>query len=500
MNENKKTSKKNNEIYDLIQHEQKNEELNTTSISNNRLIYETIKKKLNFNNSNNITNNIYNNYINNKISKEKNSNILNKTFNANPIKNNLNINNNNSMQIKKSNKKVSQYAAKINNYYNKYSLNNNNNLKGIGANTSKTLNILNKKRGSIPDNKLICNINNKYEISSNKYQSLYKSKMESIKNNFYKPQNITNSANKNNISNVDKPRAASINNRATLKRNNQVKDNIIDSLSQMQEKKEKVINIFKNNKNISQREETFYILSTSPILRLSEQLIFSRASKNVKRVLPIETLFNNHSVFLNIKAKELIEEISLCEKRLKMPFSASKIADITLNFITSLDEQEFKDFDILESNKEIINYYYVYIKLLYILFNINYSEDLDGKKLKSNLFEKVKERGFKYLRDYLYYIYIAKKEEIKIFEKIDIINNEIINKIPNLLNIQDSFKICRFYAFANYLICEIINYGNNLKSIVELKFRAQNFLDIVLEKIEKLQNKNSKLKMKKKYS
>mgnify|MGYP002528685502 CR=1 FL=1 len=41
----KKTSKKNNEIYDLIQHEQKNEELNTTSISNNRLIYETIRKK-----------------------------------------------------------------------------------------------------------------------------------------------------------------------------------------------------------------------------------------------------------------------------------------------------------------------------------------------------------------------------------------------------------------------------------------------------------------------
>ena len=461
--------------------QKKNEELDSDSLSKNRLIYETIKKKLNFNNSSNNSGNIYNSYMSMKMNKDKNMNILNKTFISNTTKNNLN---NNSKKKKKSNLKVSQYASKINNYYNKYTLNNN--IKGSG--TNKNMNLVNKKRGSIPDNKLNISFNNKYNNYSNKYQTLYKSKIESTNNTLISKTN----------NNPEKIRAVSINNRNTMiKNNSQSNENLIEALSQIQEKKEKIINIFKNNKKISSKEQAFYILSTSPILRLSEQIIFSRASKNVKKVLPIETLYNNHSIFMNIKVKELIEEIGLCEKRIKMPFSASKIADITLNFITSLDEQEFKDFDILESNKELVNYYYFYIKLLYILFDMNYNENLDEKQLKSNLFEKVKEKGFKHIRDYLYHLFIAKKGEINIMSKIDIINNEIINIVPNLLNLQDSFKICRFYAFANYLIREIVNYGNNMKNIIELKFRAQNFLDIVLYKIEKLQNKKSKLKQKK---
>ena len=179
-----------------------------------------------------------------------------------------------------------------------------------------------------------------------------------------------------------------------------------------------------------------------------------------------------------------------------MPFIASIIADITLNFITSNDEEEFKDFEIYETNKDSIKIYYIYLKLLYILLNFSYDKDLEGKKLKNNLFEKIKKKGFKNIKDYLYHIYIAKKEDINIVSKIEIINNEIINKYPEVLNYYETFKICRFTAFTIYLIQEIINYANIIKDTFELKFKTKNLLEIVIVKIDKMQNKSKNKKKK----
>jgi hypothetical protein len=62
------------------------------------------------------------------------------------------------------------------------------------------------------------------------------------------------------------------------------------------------------------------------------------------------------------------------------------------------------------------------------------------------------------------------------------------------LDYHESLKICRFLGFSNYLIKEIINYANNIKDIFVLKIKAQNFLDIVLEKIDKMKNINIKKK------
>ena len=422
-------------------------------------------------------------------SNHQNNNIFNKTFTANN-KNNLFKN---KMSFHNS-KKVSKYIAKINNYYNKNSFNKDNKI--ISNKNTKNIDIT-KKRASIPDN----NFNfNKYIISDNKYQELYKSQKDVNKTIVYNQLNNSMSVTKNNHKNLYDDRLSP--NSIYMKKSfNQkfikAQDNLNSSYSAIQEKKDKIIKIFKQNKNISPKEEAFYILSVSPILRLSEQLIFSRASKNIRKVLTIESVFNNHRIFLQIKAKELRDEISLCEKRIRTPFSATKIADITLNFITSLDEQEFKDFDILETNKEYIKIYYAYMKLLYILFNLNYNNYIDIKKLKKNLYEKIKEKGFNHLRDYLYHIYIAKKENVNIISKIELINNEIICKYPDLLNIHETIKICRFTAFANYLIKEIINYGNNIKELFELKYKAQYLLEIVMGKIEKLKNKSSKRNKKK---
>ena len=456
---------------------------------------------MNYTTNNTNPNNLYNNYNNMKITKPNNdkySNNLNKTFNSSYVNSSFKTNSNNSNNKKKRNfdKKLSQYAAKINNYYNKYQLNNSE-LKGFQNKYSKNnFERLNQKRSSIPIDNNLFNFN-KYLNSANKNQTTYKPKKEGNKTNFYNQLNIITSTIKNNNVPTERNRPYSITNKNFSSNKVLSVDNIVNSYSEIKEKKDKIIKIFKNNKKITSKEESFYILATSPVLRLNEQLIFSRATKNIRNVLPINNILKNHNIFLNAKANELMKEIALCEKRIKMPFTASKIADITLNFITSLDEQEFRDFDILETNKEAIKIYYIYIKLLYVLLNISYDKDLEGKKLKNYLFEKIKKKGFKHLRDYLYYIYIAKKEDMNIMAKIDIINNEIVKKFPDILSFQENLKICRFTAFTIYLIKEIINYANNIKDTFELKFRAQNLLDIVMGKIDKIQNRNMKIKKKK---
>jgi len=468
----------------------------SNSINKNRLMYEKIKKKLIFN-SNNNANSIYKNYNNMKLTKNVNKNNIinhniNKTFNSsntnNIFKNNINSNNNMN-NTKKNDKKLQQYIAKINNYYNKYNLNSDNKGNKYPKNNFE---ILNKKRGSIDNTR---NFNfNKY-ISKVNNQNLNLSRKDGVKGDsstsIYKKVN--------HYPQTERIRQYSINKKQSFSKKNYLSlENLQALCLEIKEKKEKVISIFKNNKNVSSKEEAFYILSISPVLRLTEQLIFSRATKNLRIIIPTENILKNNKIFLNIKANELINEISLCETKIKTPFTASKIADITLNFITSSDEQDFKNFDIIETNKEYINKYYIFIKLLYILFNISYDDNLEEKNLKNNLFEKLKEKGFIYIRDYLYHIYIARKEDPKILTKIDIINNEIIKNSPYLLNFQEGLKICRFIGFSIYLIKEIINYANNIRDIVELKFRAEYFLDIVKGKIDKMENKKIKKNQKKK--
>ena len=493
-NETNETSKVSNKINNIVDKNKVNNE--SYSENKSKLI---AGKKNNISNTN--TSNLYNNYNNIKMPKTNNNNndkpnninkVLNSSYANNSMKANAN-NVNNSRKKRNIDNKLTQFAAKINNYYNKTQISN------TDKYSKNTIDKLNKKRGSIPDNNLF-NFS-KYLTTSSKNQTIYKTKKEGNRINFYNQLNIITSTVKNDNNNnfnttIVRSRPYSIYHKASSNKVLSL-DNIMNSYSEIREKKDKIIKIFKNNKKITSREESFYILSTSPILRLNEQLIFSRATKNVRNVLPINNILKNHNIFLNAKANELINEIALCEKTIRMPFTASKIADITLNFITSLDEQEFKDFDILENNKDSIRIYYIYLKLLYILLNVNYDKDLEGKKLKKAIFEKIKKKGFQNLRDYLYHIYIAKKEDINIVNKIDIINNEIINKNPEVLSFHETFKICRFTAFTIYLIKEIINYANNIKDTVELKFKAQNLLEIVIRKIDKIQNKNSKLKKKK---
>ena len=213
----------------------------------------------------------------------------------------------------------------------------------------------------------------------------------------------------------------------------------------------------------------------------------------IKKKLSISTILKNHEYFLEKKINELNEKINICSVQIRKPFNASKIADVTLNFITSLDEQEFKDFDILAQNKEEMKLYYTFIKILYLLFDEKYDKNKDEKKIKNELFININDKGFKSLKDYLYYIYIGNKNKTKGIKYIEEIN-EIIKEEPNIIDNKYFFRICRFMAFSIYLIREIIYYGNNIKNTIELKLRTRQFLKIIIEKYNKIKKRNKNLK------
>ena len=424
----KKLSSKINDTF-LPMKKAKNENKNASSMNlvKNRLLYEKMKKKIetNKNNNSNLKKRI--NYDINKV--------FNSTFTS-TFKKNKSMHER-GYESKKSEKKLSKF---------------------INSNAPSKAEFNRSKRESLP-------------VSKTGYK---------LKN-----RKISTVINDNDGSTTVRERRHSLNN---TNRPILPLDEITSSFNKIKEKSTRIIKKFKKKK-ISAKEQALCILANSPVLRLCEQLIFCRSSKNIKNSLNVDTILKNHNIFLNAKANELQNEIKLCEKRIKTSFVASKIADITLNFITSNDEQEFKDFDIFETNQYVINEYYNYIKLLLILLNENYDNKLNDQQLKAKLFEKLKVNNFIYVRDYLYYIYIEKKEEFKVVEKIDIIN-ELLKNSPKILNFNETLKICKFIAFSNYLIKEIITYANNLKDTIELKYRAENLLDIVMEKIDKMKKKN----------
>ena len=439
----KKLSNKRNDTF-LSTKKVKNENRNDSSMTlvKNRLLYEKMKKKLETNKNNN----------NNSILKKRINYDINKVFNStftSTFKKNKSMHeriHERRYESKKSEKKLSKFINS----------------------TAPTKTEFNRsKRESLPVSKTGFKLKNRkisYVINENDVSTTFRERRHSL--------NSTN--------------------RPILPL-----DEITLSFNRIKEKSTKIINKFKKNK-ISAKEQALCILANSPVLRLCEQLIFCHSSKNIKNSLNVDTILKNHNIYLNAKAIELQNEIKLCEKRMKTSFVASKIADITLNFITSNDEQEFKDFDIFETNQYVIKEYYSYIKLLLILLNDNFDSKLNGQQLKAKLFAKLKANNFMYVRDYLYYIYIEKKEEFKVVEKVDIIN-ELLKNSPKILNFNETLKICKFIAFSNYLIKEIISFANNMKDTIELKYRAENLLDIVMEKIDKMKKKNA-LKINKKNS
>ena len=176
-------------------------------------------------------------------------------------------------------------------------------------------------------------------------------------------------------------------------------------------------------------------------------------------------------------------------KKLTKKFSATKIAEFTLNFITNNIENEFKYglFSSLNDDSEK-KQFFNYIKLLYILLDENYDQVPD-KDLIDDLYKKINTKGYTNIKDYLYFIYIKKSKENKVFENIDKING-LIKEIPEFSNYQNSLKYSKFISYNSYLIMEISNYANDKVDTFKLKQDCTNFIKVIYNKIKIYNEKN----------
>ena len=260
--------------------------------------------------------------------------------------------------------------------------------------------------------------------------------------------------------------------------------NSLNSNNSQEKRKNKSLSRKSTNKKIlnslSERERSFYLLAKSPILRLSERLFFGRSTPGIRDILTVADLLNINEKYLNNKKKELEQKIQECNRKIGSTFTASKTAEILFNLILEKDEDEFKQlFQFSENDK---TYYYTYVKIIYLLFDFEF-EKIELKQLNSKLYSLMLKKGFNSIKDYLYHIYIKKKEKINIVYKIDKIN-EVLRAAPDLIKNKTRYKFCRFILFTSFLIGEIIKYGNDIKNSVNLNLKTKNFIDIINKKIE----------------
>ena len=332
----------------------------------------------------------------------------------------------------------------------------------------------------------IINKNNKiYKINGNNTRNL--NELSTMRKSFQKLNiNINNS-----------------NNQVTVKRNNSKNSNS-KSLSHCSTKvnlttnnKPNTNNNKENNKSItkdpkmeklSALEKSYYILSKSPVLRLNERILFARSTSNLRSIQSIPDILKDNEKLLKEKIKELEGKMSECDKRISTVFNPSKTAEINFNFILSKDEEEFKNFVWFAENEKEKSEYFCFLKLIYLLINESY-ENIELKNLSEKLYMAITKKGFKTVKEYLYYIYFKKKENNTIVYNIDKINNLLEG---TEVNEKYNIKFCRFALFTSFLVKEIIKYGNDVKNMVELKIKTKEFIDAINNKLELFKKLNSK--------
>ena len=435
-----------------------------SSKSNNEEKENSNINEYKINNLNSSYNNNYTNIKTNKIVFIDVKNNTNNNSNSNNDTNNVNSNNS----------KVNFNDKYIKNLINNESDNNNNNNNNATEKTSKN------RVSSLKNTKM--NDNDKSQHSKN-------TKNISWNNQNNADQNKNNNKSRNTFSNLVIQKLSKSRNNFSV---------FIDRKSSAKKKimKRKEFEKIKKNNKLTPKECSYYILSKSPVLRFYQRMMFARSTPTLKKIIQKDTVFKEQKDFLEDKINELNQKMILCNIILDKPFVASKTADITLNFITSLQEMEFKEFPILMASDEEKKYYVNYIKILYYLLNEEYENGDDEPDmldqnniiaLRRDLYSKINNKGYKSIRDYLYNFYIKNKGTIKEIPKIVEINY-LVSQVENMFETHTSLKICKFISFTTYLIRELINFGNNINSSVELLIKAKNMNDIVIRKLENIEN------------
>ena len=242
-------------------------------------------------------------------------------------------------------------------------------------------------------------------------------------------------------------------------------------------------------KNLSKKENAYLILSYSNVLRLCERFFFSRSTSKLRESITKKQILEYNIFLLKQKITECENKINICNEKLAKKFSATKIAEFTLNFITKHIEDEFK-YDLFSSltDDNEKKHFFSYIKLLYILLDENYDQVAD-KDLIDDLYKKVNIKGYTNIKDYLYFIYIKNSKDNKAVENVDKING-LIKEIPEFLNYQNSLKYSKFISYNSYLIMEINSYANDKVDTLKLKEDCINFIKIIYNKIKIYNEKN----------
>jgi hypothetical protein len=289
-----------------------------------------------------------------------------------------------------------------------------------------------------------------------------------------------------------------INNNSTLSDNDNTSINLLLKAKERSRKfiekndNSKNSNIFPRNipqiKNLSYRENAYLILSYSDALRLRERLIFSRSSINLRKNISKKQILETNKIYLTEKLKELQNNLNICNEKLKSKFTVSKTAEMIFNFITSYIENDFKlNTPQILNDKHEKNQYYNYIKLLYILLDESY-DNIPNEDLTNQLYQKINNKGFNNIKDYLYFIYIKNLKENKVIENAEIIQ-KLIKEIPDFINYQKSIKYSKFISYCCYLIKEIVNFIEEKMNSLILKKNYINLIEIVNNKLNNYNDK-----------
>ena len=155
-----------------------------------------------------------------------------------------------------------------------------------------------------------------------------------------KDDNNLNKSKNNNINvNIDLNKSEDIVN----KKEKIIQNNLLstDSIKEKIKSNRKSIDILAKKYKLTNKEKVFLILSKSPVLRLRYQLIFAHSTPSIRKAISTNDVLENYDNIFKLKIEELQNKISFCNKTLNVSFKASKTAEITFNFISTLDEAEF---------------------------------------------------------------------------------------------------------------------------------------------------------------
>ena len=242
-------------------------------------------------------------------------------------------------------------------------------------------------------------------------------------------------------------------------------------------------------KNLSQKEKACLILAFSKCLRLTERALFSFSSPKFKEAITNKKILDTHKIYLKEKLEELEEKINRCDNKLENKFNASKTAEITLNFVTLNIETDFK-LNLIEGLDDETEKKYCdnYVKLLYLVLGESYDK-IENNMLITNLYNKIGEKNYQNIKDYLFYLYIQNKDENKSLENLDKIN-QIIEKIPDMLNFKMTAKYDKFILYTSVIVNEIINFANKRYDTLKLKNDCKKLIEIINMKLNLYKRKN----------